>query len=148
MRTVDHLRWGKNVLKRVFEVFVVWPSIALGSALFIAGLAGGTPIRDAVSSAFQWGDEAFRSAPPGTVLVASVQEAVVFDGNVVPPTRLASQFKPVSIQQAIDEATNTLTAIYWACTLTCAGLNLLVLGPRRFIGLPHMVASAEMSAGS
>ncbi len=147
MHTVDHLRWGKNVLKRVFELFVAWPSITLGSILFLSGLAGGAPIRDAVSSVFQWGDVAFRFAPPGTVLVGSVHEGVVTDGNLIPAARLASEFKPVSLQQAVDEATDTLTDIYWGCVLTCAGLNLAVLGPRRFIGLPPMAASPEISAG-
>lgn len=140
MTTTDHLRLGMRVLKRFFDIFVAWPATLVACCFFLLGLSGEQVGRNAVEYVYQWGEQTFRATPAGMALVdMSYPKALSNDRNreehSIPAPPILIVLSLVPMQEAIDHDVTVLMAYYWACVLVCSGWALMVLGPRRFIGL-------------
>jgi hypothetical protein len=139
MTIQDHIRIGLVLLKRLVEVFVIFPSASIAFLAVPSALDGGSPIHDAVAMAYAWADGAFRNAPAGQVLVSAdppSRDAKLTRPSYAPGVA-TSATKPIPMQQAVDETTESLTWVYRALVLAGAGLLLAALGPRRFVGWPQ-----------
>jgi hypothetical protein len=139
MSTTDHLRLGMRVLKRFFDIFVVWPATLVACFFFLLGLSGEQVGRNAVEYGYRWGEQTFRTAPAGMALVdisdrsTHSKDRIREDHSITAPPFLIV-LSLVPMQEAIDHDVTVLMAYYWACVLVCSGAALIVLGPRRFIG--------------
>ncbi len=138
MNALDHYRHGARILRKVFDVFVIWPSVFIGLLIFGIGLQDGNPSREIVSSAYEWGRATFSTAPPGKVLVFRETASTASDMVVLPKVVDISERElvPMSLEEAIDETANALTNIYWSIVVICIALMALTTAIRSFLPMP------------
>jgi hypothetical protein len=129
-----------RVLKRFFDIFVAWPATLVACYFFLLGLSGEQVGRNAVEYVYQWGEQTFRTAPAGMALVDMSDRSTRSNNrsredHSIPAPPILIELGLVPMQEAIDHDVTVLMAYYRACVLVCSGAALMVLGPRRFIGL-------------
>lgn len=135
MSTTDHIRWGLRILLRTLQIFVIWPSSFVGAMIFVLGLTDGAPFVVLVQDVYQWGEAAFRGAQPGMVMI----QVPVAEGfgvpTIEPPIFNAHQYQQVPVRQAIENTAAVIAHWYLMCVWVTGAAMLVLLGPRRFIGL-------------
>lgn len=134
MNSKEQVRIGLHVLKRLMQVFVVWPASTLGGFVFAMAVLGGMPIHDLAQGIYSWADSAVRSAPAGAVKTYSCSRSG--SSRAIRCDQLDGKTIPAA--DAIAEIESNIFGIYQGLVLVCLAGMVAVMGPKRFIALPEM----------
>ena len=135
-----HVRVARHVVHRLFQVFVTWPSAALGVLAIVVTLLGGSPIHDSITGVYSWADAAVRNAPAGSVLT---YECARSSASVPVDCKRFGGGRTVPVVDAIQATEATVFGVYQGLVLVCVTIMVFTMGWREFAGLPALPDRAK-----
>lgn len=131
---METLIYAWAVLQRIVSVFAVAPAVA---CLMLFGFAYQFSFEAAARDAYGYIEQFARTgqeAPIGFLLMRECHESTAASSNNPPTLKTCekTELKQVSVDVLANEAAASLASVYWMLVLVGLGINLLIMGPRRF----------------
>lgn len=138
---MESLRYALAVIRRIVSVFAVAPAAA---ALVMFALAYQFSFYTAARDAYSYIEQFARiqqDAQPGYLTVRECHNGHQGkSASTLAPLGTCERYelKQVSVDALADEAAATLSTTYWVLVLLGLGINIAVMGPRRFFMMERL----------